>query len=132
MSRPDVEFPRHRPKAGDNRSIARAISEISLYPIERLYSTPKTVTAAYTLVVGEDRTIFADATGGAFTVTLPAAADADYVAYTVVATVVSGGNVTVATGGGNINGAATVVLSTQYHSVQAESDGSNYFRTDNL
>jgi hypothetical protein len=65
-------------------------------------------------------------------VTLPDAAEADHVEYTVVAIDVTSGNVTVATGGGNINGGATVVLGTQYHSLKVASDGTNYYRTDNL
>jgi len=132
VARPDIEFPERKPAPDDASDMARSIWDISSYPIHRVYKDVKTKTAAYTMDPVLDRIILADATAAGFIVTLPDAAEADYVEYTVVATVVSGGNVTVATGGGNINGGAAVVLGTQYHSVKVASDGTNYYRTDNL
>jgi len=135
MARPQVEIDEQKPAIGDAAATAQSVWELSRAAslgASRSMRDAKTKTAAYTMDPVLDRVILADATGGAFTVTLPDAGEADHTEYTVVATVVSGGNVTVATVAGNINGAATVVLGTQYHGVTVASDGSNYFRTDNL
>ena len=129
MGRPNVHIQEQKPRPGDERAIAQAIWELSTYPIERAYRGVKTVTAAYTMDPVRDRVILADGSAGAFQVTIPSAAEADHVEYTVVAIDVTG-NITVAATSGNINGAANVVLGTQYLTITVVSDGSNYFRTD--
>lgn len=130
MARPETDFQEENPRSQDPEDMAISINRISLYPIYRAYRLSRTVTSDYTIDPLLDRTIFADASSNTITVTLPPAADADYAAYTVVATDVTGGSVTVATGDGNINGSATVVLSSQFDTLTAESDDTNYFRTD--
>ncbi len=71
---------------------------------------------------------FADTTSGNVTVTLPAA---DEVTADTVFTVkrISGGSntLTVTTGGGNIDGAATHSIPTQYASYSYVSDGTDYW-----
>lgn len=71
---------------------------------------------------------FADTTSASVTITLPAATDvtADII-YTVKR--ISGGanTLTVTTGGGNIDGAASHSIGTQYASYSYISDGSNYW-----
>jgi hypothetical protein len=72
--------------------------------------------------------VLADATAGAFTVTLPAVADSTDVWINVKKVDVSVNAVTVAPSvTGLIDGAATKVLSTQYDSVDFYCDGSNWF-----
>jgi len=107
--------------------MAQSIHELSQYPIHRAYRDVKTKSAAYTLDPELDRVILAS---GSTTITLPDAANADFVEYTVVKTDAGGTTVTVDTIAGNINGAASVGITTQYQSITVASDGSNYFRTD--
>ena len=72
--------------------------------------------------------VLADATAGAFTVTLPAVADSTDVWINVKKVDVSVNAVTVSSKAtGLIDGAATKVLSTQYDSVDFYCDGSNWF-----
>lgn len=81
--------------------------------------------AAATTMVETDRTVLGDATGGAFTVTLPAAADVVGVEL-VVKRVNGGGNaVTVqgVTGSETIDGATSVALNAQYDFLRVQSDG---------
>ncbi len=115
--------------------MARAISEMGIelnVALNRAARNVKTVTAAYTMDPIADRIIFADATGGAFTVKYPDAGEADHTEYTVVRINGGANAVTVGTVSGNINGSATVTLGTQYHGCAAASDRTNYIRTDNL
>lgn len=72
------------------------------------------VSANYT-AAADDHVIYADASSGALTISLPPVADADGRVITVHATSVAGGNVTIdGNASETINGAATKVLSTQY------------------
>ena len=86
--------------------------------------TEKAKTTTYT---AEDREfILADATGGAFQITLPSLADNLWVA--VKKTDSSVNIITVTPGAiGFIDGAATQTLTTQYDSVDFYCDGSNWF-----
>ena len=133
MPRPDVDILEQVVHKGNSRAIVRAIRELSIYPIHRVYRDVKTKSAAYTMDPVLDRIILVDASGGAVTITLPDAPDADYTEYVIVAIDTdSGANaVTVATAGSStINGASTVATSTQYISIRVASNGVNYFRTD--
>lgn len=89
-----------------------------------------TVTQAHTINDG-DRFILADATGGAFTVTLPTAVGRKGKPFTVIRTN-SGANAVTVDGDGSetINGAANVSLSSQYDRVTVISDNTNWLRTD--
>lgn len=88
----------------------------------------QTVTTTYSILVS-NFVILADASGGAFTVTLPDPNEARDHRYTVVK-VDATANVTVDGGSGNINGSASVTLTTQYERIDVVSDGSNWFRVD--
>ena len=94
-----------------------------------LFFTPGrivTKTTTYT-ANSSDKTILADATGAAFTVTLPTAVGRDSVVY-VVKKIDAGANaVTVATTSSQtIDGAATASLAAQYAVVRVQSDGANW------
>lgn len=85
---------------------------------------------AYTVLV-TDSTVLADATGGAFNVTLPTAIGIKGRQYVVKRMNGGGNNVTIAcTGGQTIDGAATVVLAAQYDRATVQSDGANWVRID--
>lgn len=84
---------------------------------------PKTVTTAYTALPGD--IIIADATTAAFTVTLPNPSARAGV--TVTRKNSGANNVTISTPSGQIEGASTLVLSTQWQTVTLRSDGTNYY-----
>lgn len=86
----------------------------------------RTVTAAYA-VDGTDCVVLADATGGAFTVTLPRADQAKGRIFRIKRLNGGGNNVTVQGTTGNIDGAGTNVLGAQYASIDLQSDGANWF-----
>jgi len=86
-------------------------------------------TTTYTVgVVDHGKTILADATGGAFTITLPAASDAgDGFEITIIKTDASANAVTVdGDGSETINGAANHALSLRWQSATLRCDGSNW------
>lgn len=86
-----------------------------------------TKTAAYT-ITATDSTILADATGGAFTVTLPTAVGITGRLYTVKKIDSSGNVVTVGTTSSQtIDPATTYALSTQWAAVRVVSNGANWF-----
>lgn len=86
----------------------------------------RSVTAAYTMVAF-DRVVLADATAGAFTVTLPSAVGRHGQQPLVVKRTNAGGNaVTVGSTSGTIDGAATQSLAAQYASITVVSDGTNW------
>jgi hypothetical protein len=71
---------------------------------------------------------FVDTSGGSVTITLPNAADVTPDTAFVVKRTTGGANsLTVATGGGNIDGAATKSMPTQYDTFTFVSDGDNYW-----
>ena len=86
-------------------------------------------TAAYTVTTGDaTKTIAVDATSGALTVTLPTAATAtDGFEVTIKKTDSSVNAVTIdGNGAETIDGAATLLLTTQYRSATLRCDGSNW------
>lgn len=71
---------------------------------------------------------FVDTTGGNVTITLPDAAEVTPdTPFTVKRTTAGANSLTVATGGGNIDGAATKSMPTQYDKFTFVSDGTNYW-----
>ena len=103
------------------KGLAQAVNALS----DGFFYNTKSITADYTATVG-DMTILADATAGAITVTLPAASDTLGKRYFVKKTDASVNTVTVQSSSGNIDGAATKVLSAQYASAEMLSDGAAY------
>ena len=85
-----------------------------------------TKTAAYTLTA-TDSVILADATAAAFTVTLPSPSGISGRQYTIKKIDASANAVTIASASGNIDGAATKILSAQWQAAQMVSDGVNWF-----
>lgn len=89
-------------------------------------------TSAYTLTPS-DRVIKADATGGAFTLTLPAASGNSGLTYTIVKTDTSTNLITVdGNSSETIFGKTTVVLSGQYDTINIVCDGSNWVAADSV
>ena len=134
MAQPDVIVQEQKPGPEDLGATAQSVWELSLdgdAAFRRSMRDVKTKAAAYTMDATADRIILAS---GTTTITLPPAADADHTEYTVVRTGVA--TISVTTGGGTINGvnviAVPLTLTTIYHSVTVASDGTNYYRTDNL
>ena len=71
---------------------------------------------------------FVDTTAGAVTITLPDAAEVTPdTPFTVKRTTAGANGLTVQTGGGNIDGAATKSMPTQYDKFTFVSDGTNYW-----
>lgn len=123
---PDFESPSPNKLTG----VVKSIRNLSAFRYSRFARQLVTVTAAHSVATEDERIILADATGGAFNVTLPEAANADVTEYVVKKTDVSGNAVTVATPGAEtIDGAATFVLAAQWDAVRLASDGTNYFAT---
>jgi hypothetical protein len=84
------------------------------------------VTAAYT-VQSLDRVILANATAGAFTVTLPTAVDRNGQQPITIKRVNGGANaVTIGSTSGTIDGSATASLASQYSCKTVISDGTNW------
>jgi hypothetical protein len=80
-------------------------------------------TSAYTATSNDD-TILCNATGGAFTISLPLGSFVGKI-YTVKKTDASANAVTVAGVSGTIDGAANFVLAAQNNSVTIQGDGTN-------
>lgn len=90
------------------------------------------VTAAYTMT-GRDKIVLANATGGAFTVTLPDATLRKNQQPLIVKRTNAGGNaVTVGSASGTIDGAATQSLAAQYATLSVVSDGTNWHLIGNV
>jgi hypothetical protein len=89
--------------------------------------TPSTgaVLVSYT-VTNDDWALFADATAGSLTITLPNANIHAGRIFFVKKTDSSVNTVTVSTGGGTIDGSASVIISSQYGDIFVISDGTNY------
>jgi hypothetical protein len=82
----------------------------------------RTITDTYTMY-DTDHNLLADNSGGAFTITLPPASDAEPHVFRIKRINVGGGNITIAAAGADtIDGAATVLLSAQWHLVELISD----------
>ena len=85
-----------------------------------------TKTGNYTLLT-TDYQIFGDATGGAFTVTLPTASSGTGQIYSIIKTDAVANNVTVQGNGAElINAANTYVLTVQFQSVTIISNGTKW------
>lgn len=93
---------------------------------QAIVSTVVTETAAYA-VAATDEIILANASGAAFAVTLPAANAQTGRRVTVKKIDSSANAVTVASGGGTIDGAASVALGSQNEAVEVISDGTNWW-----
>jgi hypothetical protein len=86
----------------------------------------KTVTTTYT-ATGNDALVRADATGGAFTVTLPSAAAVPGLRLTFKKIDASANAVTISRAGTNtIDGATTKTLTTQYQTLSLQSNGTGW------
>lgn len=94
-----------------------------IIPLSAVSGTVATKTTTYTAVNAD--IILADASGGAFTITLPAASNRLVV---VVKKIDNTGNLlTISPAAGTIDGQSTHTLAQQYTSVTLTSDGSNWF-----
>lgn len=83
------------------------------------------VTTTYT-VLGKDKVVLADGTGGGFTVTLPAASLRKNAQPITIKRISAAGNITIASAGGTIDGAATVTLAAQWAMRTVISNGTNW------
>ena len=89
-----------------------------------IYTSVSTQTGNYTAADGD--LVLADASSGAFTVTLPAPSEGDAVAVKKIDS--SANDVTIATPGAEtIDGHSTITISAQFASRDFVSDGTNYF-----
>jgi len=86
----------------------------------------RTITAATEVAFAHDFTL-ADATGASQTLTLPDARGQAGNSFVIKKIDATANTVTIDTSFGNIDGAATRVLTTQYQSVTIQSDGTNYW-----
>lgn len=109
------------------RHIAESIEAWNLIRAlnDRLPHQVVTKTATYT-ATEDDQTILADATGAAFTVTLPTPVGIKGKTYTVKRLNAGANAVTIGTAAGLIDGAATQALAAQYAKLTMVSDGTNW------
>lgn len=94
-----------------------------------IFTAIQTVSGVY-VATEYDGTLFADASGGAMSVTLPTAVGIGGRVYVVCDNGSATGVNTVTvgtTGGQTISGAATYVITAAYKSVMMQSDGANWF-----
>ncbi len=99
--------------------------EVGFNPGESIFLVAKS--GAYTITAA-DGLVVADASGGAFTVTLPAAADFTGRVYRIKKIDSSANAVTIdGNGSETIDGATTAVLSTQYEAITVVSDGTEWW-----
>ena len=89
------------------------------------------VTTTYTAMI-PDYLILCDATGGAFTITLPAATAVLEKEYTIKKTDASVNAITVNGGGTNIDGAATASLAAQWNTITVKSNGTTWSQISGL
>lgn len=85
----------------------------------------KSVTTTYSMQPF-DRVVLADASAGGFTVTLPSAVGRHGQQPLTVKRTSAANNVTVASAGGTIDGAATSTLASQYASITVVSNGTDW------
>jgi hypothetical protein len=82
----------------------------------------RSVTTTYSML-DTDHNLLADSSGGAFTITLPAASAAEPRIFRIKRINIGGGNVTIAAAGADtIDGGASVLLTAQWHLVELVSD----------
>lgn len=110
---------------GDSSAFS-GLGSASISPGGVVVRTVVTKTTTYTATTS-DSVILCDANGGAFTVTLPAAADETGLVLDIKAIDVTGGSVEIdGDGSETIDGALTYTLTVQYQSLTIVSDGSNW------
>jgi hypothetical protein len=98
------------------------------YPLGFDTLTFRTVTGAATITAVSDNVLLADASGGAVTVALPAAADATGRQFTIKKIDVAANAVTIDPDGAElIDGATTYVINAQYTSRTVASDGTQWW-----
>jgi hypothetical protein len=114
-----------RCKSSGGSTLAR-VSAIGEVQAVGYFEAVASTTTAYT-ATGSDSLILGNATSAAFTVTLPNASGRTGRLYTVKKTDSSANAVTVATGGGTIDGASTQSLASQWAKLTVISDGTNWF-----
>jgi len=108
---------------GDVRS--RLAAPISKEILDTIYFSPNVVTVSSNYTASRGDIVLADASGGAITITLPAP---QANAIVNVKKIDSSTNaVTVDGGGANIDGQASIQMTTQYESYTFISDGSNWW-----
>lgn len=115
-------FTRHTDNTNETL-LAKHLNELqaAIEPLQAIVSK----TAAYTATATDD-VILGDASGGAFTVTLPTAVGIPGKRYTIKRTS-SSNNVTVdGDGSETIDGATTKALATQYAAIVVVSDGTGW------
>lgn len=99
---------------------------ISINGIDISQRTINNITSNTTLTLSY-RTVTCDASGGAFTVTLPASANSKWHIYNIKKTDSTGNAVTIdGNAAETIDGAATKSLNLQYEALTIQSDGSNW------
>lgn len=87
-----------------------------------------TVTTNTTLT-DANGTVLVDTTAGNVTITLPNATTNTGKSFIMKRITAGGNTLTIATGGGTIDGSATVSMPLQYESLTMQSDGTNYWIT---
>lgn len=110
---------------GAGRNVLAATDKATARAALDLQRSVATKTTTYTAAAGD--VLLCDASGGAFTVTLPAAAAT--VRPILVKKVDASGNAVTIDGAGSdtIDGALTIALSTQYEAVELWCDGTNWW-----
>lgn len=88
----------------------------------------RNVTAAYTATTADDL-IVCDATGGAFTVTLPAADQVQFLRLSVIRINGGGNAITI---GGTVSGAVNPTLASQYAAITVQSNGTAWYKLSGI
>lgn len=114
-----------RAAAGANSDITSLSGLTSVIPVNAQWNATQTVTSNTTLT-NSPRIVLGNATGGAFNVTLPAPSTTMHIIVKKLNGTASP-DITVLPASGTIDGAASVVLHTQYSVTRITSDGTNYF-----
>ena len=109
----------------DYAGLTKAVADLLYAPTATQYTT----TTSLAIPPSKGKTvIFADATSASITITLPDSTLCAGGSFKVIKKDSTGNTVTLATAGGQtIDGSATKVLSSQYNSFTADSDGANYY-----
>ena len=110
---------------GTGNTTGQAVSAVSLAG-GAVAVAAKTVTAAYTATTSDNTLLVNPDSGGAFTVTLPAASAVAGQQYCILYTGTSGNIVTIAATAGNVGNTATYQLYAQYQCLGVTSDGTNW------
>ena len=104
-------------------TLENAVNQNRIRRAPRVHS----VTAAYSVALS-DGVVLADATGGAYSVTLPAAGSAANMEFIVKKIDASANAITVAATSGNIDGSASASLSNQWDALHVVSDGTDWLK----